>query len=259
MSLKFCFIGAGNLATHLALELHCKVGAVIQVYSRTNESATLLANKLGCSFTTSISEITTEADVYFVALKDAVVTEVLSAVDFQNKLIVHTSGSLPMSVLTDFSENTGVFYPLQTFSKSRAVDFSNIPVFIEANSNENKNKLAQIAEQITDSVLFLDSEKRKSLHIAAVFACNFTNHFYALAASFLESKDISFDVLKPLIKETAEKVQEMHPAKAQTGPAIRYDENIISKHLADLEAYPELKELYKTISKSIFAHHQKNQ
>lgn len=258
MSLNFCFIGAGNLATNLAVALNKKAGNVLQVYSRTKESAQTLADKLNCSYTNSIHEIKTDVDIYFVALKDSAVYEVLAEINFQNKLVVHCSGSLPLSVLDEFSENTGVFYPLQTFSKSRTVDFSEIPVFIEAGLPENRNKLFEIAKEITDSVFDLESERRKSLHIAAVFACNFTNHFYALAADYLESKNISFDVLKPLVAETANKVQEMHPKQAQTGPAIRYDENIISKHLHDLEQYPELKELYSSISKSIFEHHQKN-
>ena len=256
MGLKFCFIGAGNLATHLARELHAESGRVVQVFSRTKSSAKALAQELYTDFTNSPSEITTDADIYFVALKDAVFHDVLSKIDFQNKLLVHCSGSLSLSELDNYSENTGVFYPLQTFSKSKQLDFFKIPVFVEANSIGNENKLIQLAEKISGKVTVLDSAKRKSLHIAAVFACNFVNHFYTLAAKYLADQDIPFEVLHPLIEETARKALEMHPKQAQTGPAIRFDENIINDHLESLKDYPPLKELYNSISRSIFELHQ---
>ncbi|MFV0268026.1 MAG: Rossmann-like and DUF2520 domain-containing protein [Draconibacterium sp.] len=257
MSFNFCFIGAGNLATHLATALNEKAGKVTQVYSQTEDSARLLAQKLNASCTTSTKGITSKADVYFVALKDSAVSEVLSEIDFQNKLVVHCSGSLPMSVLKDFSSSYGVLYPLQTFSKTRMVDFADIPVFVEANNPNNEEFLHSLARKISGEVTTLDSAQRKSLHIAAVFVCNFVNHFYALAADFLESQDIPFDVLHPLILETARKAQEMNPKEAQTGPAVRFDENIINNHLQVLEKYPEKQALYNLISRSIFEHHQK--
>ncbi len=257
MRLKFCIIGAGNLATHLAVELHRKAGEVIQLYSRTETSARKLADKIDCAYTTSVTQITPDADIYFTALKDSAVAEVLGRVNLKNKLIVHTSGSLPLSVLKNFSKNYGVFYPLQTFSKSREVDFREIPLFVEANNPTNEQRLTQLARQISGKVFVLDSSKRKSLHIAAVFACNFVNHFYALAGDYLEAQNIPFDVLRPLVAETAGKVQELSPNEAQTGPAVRFDENIIGDHLKALEAFPEMKTLYNSISKSIFEHHQK--
>jgi predicted short-subunit dehydrogenase-like oxidoreductase (DUF2520 family) len=172
-------------------------------------------------------------------------------------LIFHCSGSLPLSALNKYSENIGVFYPLQTFSKSRDVDFSEIPIFIESNSIKNEELLIKIASEISNSVSVLNSEKRKTLHISAVFACNFVNYFYSIAADILKSKDIPFDVLKPLILETAQKVQEIHPEKAQTGPAVRFDENIINTHLQELNNFSDYQQLYKSISKSIFEHYKK--
>ncbi|MFV0590383.1 MAG: Rossmann-like and DUF2520 domain-containing protein [Draconibacterium sp.] len=257
MSLNFCFIGAGNLATHLSFALNKRAGSVIQVYSRSVESAQSLAKKLGTSFTTSIKEITPDADVYFIALKDSVISDVLAEIDFQNKLVVHCSGSLSMTILKDFSLNHGVLYPLQTFSRMRSMDFAQIPVFIEANNTENQETLITLAREISGKVTTMDSAHRKSLHIAAVFACNFVNHFYTLAAEFLDSQDIPFNVLHPLIMETAMKVQEMPPKVAQTGPAVRFDESIINDHLQVLEKYPEKQALYNLISRSIFEHHQK--
>lgn len=256
MQHKICFIGAGNLATHLSYELQKQGHRIVQVYSRTNGSAKALANLVKAKYTTSPKEITNEASLYFVALKDSVVPQVLNQIDFKNKPVIHCSGSLPLSILETYSANIGVLYPLQTFSKSRKINFRKIPVFIEANTEELSNVLLDIGHSISGQVTILNSEKRKSLHISAVFACNFVNHMYSLAGNFLESKDIPFEVLKPLIEETANKIQELRPKEAQTGPAVRFDENIINNHLAQLNDFPMQKELYNSISKSIFEFHQ---
>lgn len=256
MSLKICFIGAGNLATHLSKALQNQGHKVIQVYSRTEESASALANILDSEFTTSTKEISADADLYVVALKDSVVNTVLSKINFRNKFVVHCSGSLPRGVLKQYSDNVGVLYPLQTFSKKRAIDFSNIPVFVEANSAKNEIKLLELARTISNEVSVLNSAKRKSLHISAVFACNFVNHMYSISAEFLKANHISFDVLKPLIYETAQKVQEHKPQDTQTGPAVRFEGNIINDHLNQLTGFPAYHELYNSISKSIFELHQ---
>lgn len=257
MGLNFCFIGAGNLATQLSKAFRNKGFKITQVYSRTEQSAKTLADSLSTNYTTSVKDIDKNADIYFVALKDSVFAEVLSQIDFENKLIVLCSGSLPLSALESYSENIGVFYLLQTFSKTREVDFSEIPIFIESNSNQNEKLLLQIANEISGSVAVINSEKRRFLHIAAVFSCNFVNHLYAIGAEILKSKDIPFDVLKPLILETAKKVQELEPEKAQTGPAVRFDENIINSHLNQLKEFDGYQELYRSISKSIFDHYNK--
>ena len=257
MSLNFCFIGAGNLATHLSKALKKNGYNISQIYSRTEKSAKKLADILSANFVTSVSDINKDADIYFVALKDSAVHEVLSQINFNNKLVVHCSGSLPLSALENYSENIGVFYPLQTFSKNRAVEFNEIPIFIESNSLKNEEILLQLAHDISNSATVLNSDKRRMLHISAVFACNFVNHFYTIAAEILKSKDISFDVLKPLILETAIKVQEIEPEKAQTGPAVRFDENIISAHLQGLKDFGDYQQLYMSVSKSIFELYKK--
>ena len=254
---SFVIIGAGNLATRLSLVLKEKGFSINQVYSRSEKSAKSLAQKLQTSYTTIAYEIIPDADVYFVALKDSAFEEVLSQINLQNKLLVHCSGSMPLSCLEKYSGNIGVFYPLQTFSKDREVDFAEIPLFIEANSPENEKKLIQIAGKISDRISVLNSEKRLNLHIAAVFACNFVNHFYTIAAEVLKSKEIPFEVLHPLIQETALKIQKLEPALAQTGPALRFDEHVISKHLKELQPYPEFQNLYEIVSESIFKFHQK--
>jgi predicted short-subunit dehydrogenase-like oxidoreductase (DUF2520 family) len=257
MSHRFVFIGAGNLATRLSTVFKEKGFFIEQVYSRSEKSAKTLAEKLQTNYTNSTKEILKHADVYFVAIKDSAFEEVLPQINFQNKLLVHCSGSMPLSCLENYSENIGVFYPLQTFSKDREVDFAEIPVFVEANSPENEKKLVQMAEKISGRASVLNSEKRLNLHISAVFACNFVNHFYTIAAEVLKSKEIPFEVLNPLILETARKVQNLEPVLAQTGPAVRFDENVISKHLDALQEFPEFQKLYELVSESIYKFHQK--
>lgn len=256
MQKNICFIGAGNLATHVAEELQRNGHKIAQVYSRTESAAQALAAKLNTGYTTKTGSITKEADLYFIALKDSVITGVLDQIDLEGKLLIHCSGSLPLSILEKYSSNIGVFYPLQTFSKSRTLDFKKIPVFIEANTKKNEKILIALGNGISGKVSVLESERRKSLHIAAVISCNFVNHFYAIASEYLLSKHISFDVIRPLIEETASKVQEMMPKDAQTGPAIRFDTNIIENHLQELEEFPSYQELYNSISKSIFEYHK---
>ena len=257
MSLNFCFIGAGNLATNLSKALQKKGFNIVQVFSLTEQSAKALAEILKVKYTTSVNEIDKNADVYFIAINDSAVSDVLAKINFNNKLVVHCSGSLPLRAIEGFSENIGVFYPLQTFSKNREVDFNDIPVFIESNSAKNQKLLLQIAKTVSKSVTVADSETRKILHISAVFACNFVNHFYTIAAEILKTKNIPFDVLKPLITETAQKVQSTSPENAQTGPAVRFDENIIKAHIQELRNFEDYRQLYMSVSKSIFEHHKK--
>ena len=257
MSFDFCFIGAGNLATKLSLALKNNGFNITQVYSKTLQSAENLAKKLGSSFTNSVSEINTNADLFIVALKDDVIEDVLSKINFQNKLIIHCAGSLPLFVLAKYSSNFGVLYPLQTFSKNRDVNFEEIPLFVEANSKKNEEIILSIADKISNTATILNSEKRQMLHVSAVFACNFVNYFYTIAADLLESSGIAFEVLRPLIMETAEKVMNMEPEEAQTGPALRFDKKIMEKHMELLNSNKDYQELYMSVSKGIFEYHKK--
>mgnify|MGYP000758210106 FL=1 len=252
------FIGAGNLATNLAKALYYKGFRIVQVYSRTEESARALAEQVEAGYTTDLQEISKEARLYIVSLKDAAFVELLPQITEgkQDALLVHTAGSIPMNVWEKYAERYGVFYPMQTFSKQREVNFREIPFFVEAKRPEDVELLKAIAATLSDNVYEITSEQRKSLHLAAVFICNFTNHMYALAADLLEKYNLPFDVMLPLIDETARKVHELTPHEAQTGPAVRYDENVISNHLAMLVDSPALQEIYKLMSKSIHEHHQ---
>lgn len=248
--MKVVFIGAGNLATRLSQEMR-RVGFTIQqVYSHTQENAELLARTLGCTWTIRLEEVRDDADLYIFSLKDAVLSEVISRVRPNNGVWIHTAGSMPMDVFAGYTERYGVLYPMQTFSKKRPVDFSVVPFFLEANTPETAKVLQKVAVSLTGNIRFLSSEKRKQLHLAAVFACNFTNHIYALAVKLLEEQEIPADVLLPLIDETVAKIHSMPPAEAQTGPAIRYDENVINKHL-DMLSDPDMKSIYRLLSQSI--------
>ena len=248
--MKIVFIGAGNLATRLSLAMQ-RVGMQIgQVYSHTEASARQLATRLGCPWTNDLSALQEDGDLYVFSLKDTVLSDVISKVKPNNGMWVHTAGSMPMSVFEGYAQRFGVLYPLQTFSKGRNVNFDVIPIFLEANTDKNADYLKNIASALSENVRFMSSEKRRSLHLAAVFACNFTNHIYTLSYKLLENESIPADVLLPLIDETVSKIHSMPPAAAQTGPAIRYDENVINKHLAMLDD-PEMQAIYRLLSQSI--------
>ena len=248
--MKIVFIGAGNLATRLSLAMQ-RVGMQIgQVYSHTEASARQLATRLGCPWTNDLSALQEDGDLYVFSLKDTVLSDVISKVKPNNGMWVHTAGSMPMSVFEGYAQRFGVLYPLQTFSKGRNVNFDVIPIFLEANTDKNADYLKNIASALSENVRFMSSEKRRSLHLAAVFACNFTNHIYTLSYKLLENESIPADVLLPLIDETVSKIHSMPPAAAQTGPAIRYDENVINKHLAMLDD-PAMQAIYRLLSQSI--------
>ena len=248
--MKIVFIGAGNLATRLSLAMQ-RVGMQIgQVYSHTEASARQLATRLGCPWTNDLSALQEDGDLYVFSLKDTVLSDVISKVKPNNGMWVHTAGSMPMSIFEGYAQRFGVLYPLQTFSKGRNVNFDVIPIFLEANTDKNADFLKNIASALSENVRFMSSEKRRSLHLAAVFACNFTNHIYTLSYKLLENESIPADVLLPLIDETVSKIHSMPPAVAQTGPAIRYDENVINKHLAMLDD-PDMQAIYRLLSQSI--------
>lgn len=249
--MKIVLIGAGRLATHLGAALCRASHEVVQVYSRTAESAEALAALTGSEAVTDLNDVTTEAEVYVCAVKDAVLPSLLPVLckGREDALFLHTAGSIPMDVFGAYARRYGVLYPMQTFSKERQLDFSEIPVFIEADSPETLTVVNSIACSISRRVTPLSSEARRHLHLSAVFACNFANHCYALAADVLAAHHIPFETLLPLIDETARKVHELPPHEAQTGPAIRYDEQVIRRQAAMLDGLP--REIYELMSRSI--------
>ena len=251
-------IGAGNVATQLGLALKKAGLNIIQVYSKHRSSSQKLAKLLKCEHTNSSEKINKTADIYIVAVNDDVIAEVAKQIYLSNKIVVHTSGSEEMNVLKPASNNIGVFYPLQTFSKTKNINFENIPICLEANNTKTYKTLELLAKLISNNVKKINSEQRINIHIAAVFACNFTNHFYSIADDILKSNKLSLDIIKPLIAETAEKIKINHPSKMQTGPAIRGDKKTMDKHLKML-ANKDHKKLYQLISKSIIGKFQQKQ
>ena len=250
---KVVLIGAGNVATHLGDALLRAGYQILQVYSRTEVSASALSNRLGTSYTTSLEEVRCDADVYIVALKDDVLQELLPLIvkGREHALFVHTAGSIPMQIWEGIANRYGVLYPMQTFSKQRKVDWNEVSVFVEALQEQDLEMLKELANNLTPKVYEATSEQRKSLHIAAVFACNFSNHMYTLCDLLLSRQGLPFEVMLPLIDETTRKIHQLRPKDAQTGPAIRYDVNVMNKHLEMLETDKSIQEIYRIISKSI--------
>lgn len=247
-------IGAGNLATRLGLALHAHGYPIRQVYSRTEASAARLARLVGATWTTAFDCLRSDAQLYIVALTDkALEAHVadIAACNPSEGIFVHTAGSMPMDCWQGRAARYGVIYPLQTFSRQREVSFAHLPIFLEASDKATLHLLRQVAGSLTDTVREADSGQRRYLHLAAVLACNFTNHLYALAADLLAEHGLAFDHLLPLIDETVAKVHDLPPREAQTGPAVRFDTNVIDRHLALLDGHPDLQALYRQLSESI--------
>lgn len=255
--MKVVLLGSGNVATHLGKALDQAGHKVLQVWSRTMQNALQLADLLGTTATDSITQLTNDADIYIVSVSDDAIPSLVDQFPFPEKLLVHTSGTTDLEVLYQASNQTGVFYPLQTFSKVRPIDFNKVPIAIEGSTKRVEEVLLALAASLTTKTVVFDSEKRKSLHVAAVFACNFSNHLYTVAGEILRDKGLDFDLLRPLIAETSEKVQHFFPEDVQTGPAVRRDESVINKHLTFLSDKPELKDLYKSLSQNIINFYQK--
>ena len=259
--MKIILIGAGNVATHIGLALKGAGHNVAQVYSRTPEHAIELATQLGSSHASSLEQIDINADAYIFAVKDDAISTLADQLaghigECRKKtLFIHTSGSTTINCLQSAATRYGVIYPLQTLSKNRKINFREVPLFIEGSDRQTEVSIAAIARSIADRVVPMDSDNRRKMHLAAVWACNFVNHCYDIAASLMDENNLPFDMLLPLIDETARKVHQLSPRQAQTGPAVRYDKKIIDCHLKLLNEKPQLAEIYQLMSESI---HLKN-
>jgi len=254
---KIVLIGAGNVASNLGITLKEKGKEIVQVYSKTNSSSSLLAKKLNCDYTTDIKELKEEADLYIISVKDSAINEIVEQFPYENVLVAHTSGSVDIDVFSKKNIRPAVIYPLQTFSKDFLVDVSNSPILVEAANNEDLLKIKKIASEISDNVIHADSKQRSFSHLAAVFACNFSNHLFFIAEDILKKNNLSFDILKPLIKETFRKIESNSPYEVQTGPAVRNDKNIIKKHSELLSYSDSYQKIYNFISDNIVLNHLK--
>jgi predicted short-subunit dehydrogenase-like oxidoreductase (DUF2520 family) len=249
--LNLAFIGAGNVAWHMGHEFVRNGAIVKQVISHTVSSAHKLAIALGASYSNNLTDLIPDIHICIISISDDFLGEVIENTRFGNSLVLHTAGSIPMEIFKGHAKNYGVFYPFQTITKGRELNWKKIPLLIEASNNKNLLKTRELGTLISDYVLEIDSLTRMNLHLAAVFACNFSNHMYALAEKLMIEQGLGFDILIPLISETAAKVLKIKPAKAQTGPAIRDNRSIMDKHLRMLDPHPEMKEIYRLISESI--------
>lgn len=264
--MKIVFLGSGNVATHLSQALnHSMSDEVVQVYSPTAENAESLAELLSCGYCTDINDVDVNADIYICSVKDSVQRQVWLAlkkhfndsnVTLAEKIVVHTAGALAMDGedgLSSVFPNCGVVYPVQSFSKQRSVDLSHTPFLIEATIPSTLEKLRRLVATVSDRCYDATTRQRNALHPAAVFASNFANHMYAIANRLMEKNGLPFDILIPLIQETAQKVMEVTPVAAQTGPAVRGDEAVMSKQEKGLNEdgnETEL-EIYRLISQNI--------
>jgi predicted short-subunit dehydrogenase-like oxidoreductase (DUF2520 family) len=251
--MNVAILGAGNVATHISKAL-IKAGFPIkQIWSRDNNNAINLALEIGANSIINISDLSEKIEVIIIAVADDGILKVAQEIPFSlnQKLILHTSGSTPLAVLHNVSTQIGVLYPLQTFSKNADLDFSSIPLCIEANDDDASELLSKIAHKIPNHVSVIKSDDRLTLHIAAVFACNFTNYFYSIAEDLLNAKNLDFNLIRPLISETAKKAMLNSPSMVQTGPAKRNDEVTINKHLNFLENQSQSKEIYQLISQHL--------
>jgi len=248
------FIGSGNLAWHLAPALDNTDFAVREVYSRNTAHAAALVERLyQANVKATLDFSTSPSTIFIIATSDEAIEEIAQEIILpDNAILIHTSGSQPLSLLGyAATPNIGVFYPLQTFSKSKKIDFKDIPIFVESENSETEKVLHLMAKAISKKSFKITSQERKALHVSAVFASNFTNHMLLIAQQLMKESKLSFDWLKPLIAEMINKSLEIGPENAQTGPARRGDFEILDKHLEFLSDDEQHAELYKLISQHI--------
>lgn len=253
---KISLIGSGKTATALGIALIQAGHEFVQVWSRTEDNAKELAQKLNAAATNELSDITTHADIYLIAVKDDAIREVATKLTIGSKIIAHTSGIKSKELLKDASPNYGVFYPFVSMTKESQTDFKTALMMIEGSNAQTAETLTALAKTISDNVKMVEENQRQSLHLAAVFAHNFTNHMYAVAEKILADKGLQFDELRPLIAAHIANIQRLSPSTLQTGPAIRYDSSTIDTHLHLLDANNEFKQLYLTMTEAIQQWHK---
>ena len=249
--MKVVLIGSGNVATHLGKALKGAGHSILQVYSRSETGAKALARKLSCTYTNNIKNISDKGDVYLIAVRDEAIEPFVKSFPSTDKIVVHTSGSVPINVLKEKFRNCGVMYPVQSFSIDRELDLTNVPFCIEAGNDGVKKKITALIKKVSHKIHDIDSAQRKKIHLAAVFANNFANHLFEISEHLLAIENIPFDIIRPLIVETAMKVQSHLPAEMQTGPAKRGDKKVIKEHLELLRNKKKFKKIYKLLSESI--------
>lgn len=250
---RVVIIGSGNLAEALARAVAQSSLQLVQLFARNTERARIVAGLAGTEWTSDPEQIA-DADIYLFAVSDRAVAPLAASLPLPASVVVaHTAGSVSLDALPARFPRRAVFYPLQTFTKGREVDFSQIPIFLETSTPELRTQMEEFAHELSGKVFYADSEQRAKVHLAGVFACNFANQMYAIGEQIVRSAGLPFDVLKPLITETAAKALDADsPADVQTGPAVRNDLETMARHSAMLAHDPQLKNNYSTISQTIW-------
>jgi predicted short-subunit dehydrogenase-like oxidoreductase (DUF2520 family) len=252
---KVVIIGGGNVSYHLIRSITSSGHKLVQIYNRTLSNLSDYSSRI--DITGQINSISQDADVYIICVKDTAISDLAKGLRLKDKLVVHTSGNRSMDLLKECSSRYGVFYPIQSFTKNIPINFKKVPIVIEANTAEVCNELDAFSRTISNHVVKLNETDRMKLNAAGVFVNNFTNHLYTLMQDYLNKENIDFSILQPLIQNTVDKLDLGSPAEMQTGPAIRGDDETIESHLALLEDYPDLKEIYERVTEKIRKHYKK--
>ncbi|HMN32305.1 MAG TPA: DUF2520 domain-containing protein [Chitinophagaceae bacterium] len=247
--MKIVIVGSGNIASFFAKKLHIK-HKIIQIISKDINHAKQLASQYHCQYANQIEQIHQDTDVIIFALKDDVLLQIANSYSFQDKLIIHTAGSIHLDEIKNISNHIASIWCVYSIQKEMLPLSESVPIVINANTEDSLLNVNVIAQSISQNIFHFNDEQKSFLHLAAVFANNFTNHLYSLSQQICEEQNINFDVLKPLIQNTAEKVKHANPALIQTGPAIRHDQQTMDKHLQLLQT-ETLKKIYHLLSFSI--------
>jgi predicted short-subunit dehydrogenase-like oxidoreductase (DUF2520 family) len=249
--MQIVMIGSGNVAAVLGRKFKAAGHEIVQIISRNAKAASELAYEWDTISSNYMSAIERHADVYLVAVSDDAINDVVQDLQLKGKVVAHTAASIPKEVLKNVTDHYGVFYPLQSLRKE-TIHLPDVPVFVEASDEKTRQMLEKLAQSISPQhVNTISGDERTKLHVAAVLVNNFTNYCYQLAEEFCQKEGLNFAELQPLIEETALRIKTASPATLQTGPAIRHDTETINKHLALLEAYPRIRELYAFMTESI--------
>ena len=256
--MRITLIGAGRVATQLALALHTQ-HQIVQVYSRNLQHAQRVADKVHTQAIDQVEQLNSQTDLVIIAVSDQAIEPIIQSIKvyLPQCLIVHTSGSTALSIIEHHHKRAGVFYPLQTFSFEREVNWSETPLFVEASQQQDVELLTTLANSLSNNVYQYSSKQRQTLHLAAVFACNFSNYCYDMAQQIVDAEQVDFSLLYPLMLETAEKATHNNPQQMQTGPAMRGDQNILNLHTQLLAAShrADLAQVYALMSEGIFKRH----
>lgn len=255
---KITIVGAGNVAHNFALAFRNAGFIIHEVYSRTQRSAMLLSQAMNTSHITDISNLRGDTDLIILAVNDDALADVVCSIKVKNVPIMHTSGSTPIDIFEPCGfTNYGIFYPVQSFQKNETESLESIPICVEANDSKTEDLFLSLARSMSRKVYAMNSEKRKALHVAAVFANNFSNHLFHIAGEILAKKQIPFDVIRPLVEKTAGKIKHEKPINTQTGPAVRNDKQVIDSHLEYLKTTSEYQKIYDLITADIYNAQQK--